>query len=338
MDVVDRYRQEEVLVSRTARVVSAAGEEREQECAVLVEHDLDVYVNEVLTMRVVCTPSHLVDLVVGRLFSEGIIEGVADVESVYVCEYGTRARVTLRERSADFTRKVSAEVVPTCCTGNKLYNRYFDEGRPLEKVRPIAWSRSWVFAAAAAFSQDSPLHRRTYGTHSCYLVADGHVVCCREDLGRHNAFDKVIGWALREGVDLTQTLVFSSGRIPVDMVTKAIRAGIPVLATKAVPTDSTIELARRYDLTLICSAHPDSMRVYCDPAATGGDALALTGEGDSSAAGGDTAPGAGDSETAGEGDPATGAPASPLAPAAAGGSALAKPAATGARAAELAAR
>lgn len=264
MDVIDRYAEGEVVAPYVARHVSASGAEAPEDVAVLVEHDLDVYVNEILTMRIVCTPNHLVDLVVGRLFSEGMIARAADVESVYLCEHGTRARVVLRGHAADFS-KSGVDVVPSCCTGNRSYNHYFDADEAPAKVVPIAWERSWVFAAARAFAQDSPLHKRTFGTHSCYLLVDGDIVCCREDLGRHNAFDKAIGAALRAGVDLTRAMVFSSGRIPVDMVMKAIRAGVPVLATKAVPTDATIELARAFDLTLICSARPDSMRVCHDP-------------------------------------------------------------------------
>ncbi|WP_172136238.1 formate dehydrogenase accessory sulfurtransferase FdhD [Adlercreutzia sp. ZJ473] len=264
MDVIDRHAEGEVVAPYVARRVSADGAEASEDVTVLVEHSMDVYVNEILTMRIVCTPDHLVDLVVGRLFSEGVIAGVGDVESVYLCEHGTRARVILRERAADFS-KTGVDVVPSCCTGNRSFNRYFDADEAPAKVTPIAWERAWVFAAARAFAQDSPLHRRTFGTHSCYLLVDGDVVCCREDLGRHNAFDKALGAALRAGVDLRQVMVFSSGRIPVDMVMKAIRAGVPVLATKAVPTDATIELARAYDLTLICSARPDSMRVCQDP-------------------------------------------------------------------------
>ena len=265
MEVIDRHTDEETVKSLAACCVGADGSVRHEKLDVLVEHDLDVYVNEVLTMRVVCTPNHLVDLVIGRLFSEGIVASVDDIDSIYLCEHGTRARVTLRDRRADFSRAGEVEPVPTCCTGNRTYNHYFDEGNPPSKVVPIAWDRAWVFRAAAAFAQDSPLHRRTYGTHSCYLVVNGEIVCCREDLGRHNALDKVLGSALREGLDLKRAMVFSSGRLPVDMVMKAIRAGVPILATKAVPTDATIALARQFDLTLICSARPDSMRVCHDP-------------------------------------------------------------------------
>ncbi|WP_165247352.1 formate dehydrogenase accessory sulfurtransferase FdhD [Adlercreutzia sp. ZJ141] len=266
MDVIDRHIEEEVTASYKVRCVSADGAEVGENATVLVEHNLDVFVNEILTMRIVCTPNHLVDLVVGRLFSEGVIVGVGDVESVYLCEHGTRARVILRDRVADFS-KTGVNTVPSCCTGNKSYNHYFDADDAPEKVVPIAWERSWVFAAARAFAQDSPLHKRTFGTHSCYVLIGGNIVCCREDLGRHNAFDKALGAALRTGVDLRQAMIFSSGRIPVDMVMKAIRAGVPMLVTKAVPTDATIELARAYNLTLICSARPDSMRVCHDPLA-----------------------------------------------------------------------
>lgn len=79
--------------------------------------------------------------------------------------------------------------------------------------------------------------------------------CCK-DLGRHNAFDKAIGRALIKGIDLKRATVFTSGRTPVDMTAKAICAGIPIFASKAVPTDHAIELARKNRLTLICSASP----------------------------------------------------------------------------------
>ena len=109
------------------------------------------------------------------------------------------------------------------------------------------------------------MHKRTCGAHSCYLASEDKMLLRREDIGRHNAFDKIIGAALREGIDLSRSIIFTSGRTPVDMVQKAIRSGIPVLVTKAVPTDVTVSLARQYGLTLICQARPDSFGVYNDP-------------------------------------------------------------------------
>ena len=86
-----------------------------------------------------------------------------------------------------------------------------------------------------------------------------------EDIGRHNALDKVIGYALRHNIDLHQCMIYSSGRIPTDMTMKAIQAGIPVLSSKASPTSEAIELAREYHLTLICAARRDRMKVFASP-------------------------------------------------------------------------
>lgn len=230
---------------------------------VQVEHVLDVYVNDVLTMRVVCTPEGLFDLVVGRLFTEGIISAPDQVARIDLVEESTRANVQLADRQADLTR-VKQQVLASTGSGNRVFNAYFEDPAPLEPVVPMDWDPEWIFSLARRFATDSPMHRKTSGTHSCYLAVRDEVLYCCEDLGRHNAFDKVLGCALRDGVDLTSAIVFSSGRLPVDMVQKGIRSRIPVLVSKAVPTHMTIQLARKYGLTLICSARPDSMKVFND--------------------------------------------------------------------------
>ena len=93
-------------------------------------------------------------------------------------------------------------------------------------------------------------------------MRDGKILYLCEDIGRHNALDKVLGRALIDGVDLTQCVLFSSGRIPDDMMEKVIRARVPLLASNAVPTDRAVELARRYHVTLICTARPDGMDIF----------------------------------------------------------------------------
>lgn len=252
------------IASVEVTAMTAEGGCETRDMTVQAEHSLDVFVNEELTMRVVCTPTHLFDLIIGRLLTEGLVCGIEEIASIDLLANGTRANVYLHDRQADFSH-AHVNVVPTCCTGNQLFNSYFANDDRMQKLAPVAWDPDWVFRLAGLLAIDTPLHRQTFGAHSCYLAHKDKLICCREDLGRHNALDKAVGAALRAGVNLEECVIYSSGRVPVDMVQKVIRARIPVLASKAVPTDMTIRLAREFNLTLICSARPDSMKVLNAP-------------------------------------------------------------------------
>jgi len=231
------------------------------------EHVVRVYVNGELTMNLTCSPDHIVELVVGRLFTEGMVAGIDEIDEVWLCEHSTRVMVFLRDRQlpAAPARERIVQDVGTCCTDNRTLSSLFLRDEKLPQVTPIPWNAEDVFALASVFERDTPMHRKTYGVHSCYLAQGAQVLYCCEDLGRHNAFDKVVGCALIDGVDLSRCTVFTSGRVPTDMAVKAIRARIPVMVSKAVPTDLAVQMAEEHGLTLLCSAHSDSFRIMNDP-------------------------------------------------------------------------
>ena len=225
---------------------------------------LAVYVNDVLTMQLACSASHLVELVLGRLFTEGIIASADEVDALSVCEQSMRADVALRDgREPDLSRG-ARRIVATCCSNNITLNEYFAEYSGLSPVAPIEWDPSWVFSVADEFAQDNTSHARTWGSHSAYLADRGGLLFVREDIGRHNALDKVVGSALLDGVDLAQCLLFTSGRVPIDMTVKAIRAGVPILVSKGAATDKAVDLARSMGLTLICMASPETFCVMTE--------------------------------------------------------------------------
>ena len=268
MYINEQYKDLELLSKKTHIYIGRDGTTRTEEEPLLEEHLLNVYVNEQLTMKLICIPEHLTELVLGRLLTEGIIESTEDVESIYICEYGKRAKVVLKSDASDTTADITEtsdpyiEETPTCCTGNHILNDYFVRQPNVLPVTPITWEADWIFALADHFSDGMPLHGQTWATHSCFLSQNGKLLFECEDIGRHNAMDKAIGYALRHQIDLKKCILYSSGRIPTDMILKAIRAKVPVLASKASVTREAIELAKEYKLTLIGAARRDRMKVY----------------------------------------------------------------------------
>lgn len=266
MDVIGTIEVADEPVGLAMRRFTRGGGVRVEAAEIQRESLLSVYVNDILTMQIGCSASNLVELVCGRMFTEGLVRNLDEIDALSICEQSLRADVVLRDRKADLSRR-AARMVPTCCTNNITLNDYFGIDEPLQPVKPIPWDAEWVFGVADVFALDHTAHSRTRGAHSAYLADRTGVLYVREDIGRHNAFDKVIGSALIDDVDLTQCLLFTSGRVPTDMAVKAVCAGIPLLVSKAVATDKTIEMAQAYDLTLICNASATSFDVACDPCA-----------------------------------------------------------------------
>ena len=264
MHINEQYHDLPLLETQTYQFIGRKGEILTKEEQVLNEHLIDVYLNDQLTMKLICLPQHLTELVLGRLLTEHIIQSIDDVEQIYICEYGKRAKVYLKQSQTTEAKKNSSfvETTPTCCTGNHILNDYFSSDYPPVPVTPIEWKPEWIFRMADTFADGMPLHSVTFATHSCLLARRDEILFSCEDIGRHNALDKVIGYALRHQIDLTECMVYSSGRIPTDMAMKAIYAGIPVLSSKASPTTEAIELAKAYRLTLVCAARRDRMKVF----------------------------------------------------------------------------
>ena len=207
---------------------------------ILSEHHLRVTFHHASkpAFELVCLPQNLPELVLGHLLTEGQICSFGDVEKLVIHKSGDHAEVFLNPVA---------------------------EPPELRSVAALDWKMKWIFNLADRFALGMPLHRYTYATHSCFLARREELLFACEDIGRHNALDKAVGYAFRNGIDLRECLLYSSGRIPADMVRKAIRAGIPILAGKGSPTAEAVELARRYGLTLICAARKDQMKQFSGP-------------------------------------------------------------------------
>ena len=216
------------------RRVCADGSEAESEVFVLRECSLSVYVNGRLWKRLTCTACDLPELVAGRLYTAGRVDSAAEMESLQFPS-PERAEVRLSPTARRHKRR---------------------------RVEPVPWEKEWIFDLARRFQEGMPLHRETFSAHCAFLRRRGELLYAGEDVGRHNAVDKAVGFALLRGVPLSECVLFTSGRVPSDMAEKAVAAGIPVLVSKASPTAEAVALAHDAGLTLICRAREDSFTLF----------------------------------------------------------------------------
>lgn len=216
---------------------------------VAVEHTTVILVNDQPAFRVVCTPALLPELALGRLLTEGWIGSMQEVEEIAVCGDGTRIAVHLTHPLE--ARSAAAQEVASC-TDNLALGRPV-QPRPLARVPRMEVSPDAVNRLMAAMGAGLPLYRATRAVHSCLVLHGEEIICQCEDLGRHNALDKAVGSVLLAGVPLSECVLYTSGRVPVDMVRKAVRAGVPVFISKSMPTMQSLELAAACGLHLLCA-------------------------------------------------------------------------------------
>jgi FdhD protein len=175
------------------------------------------------------------EFITGNLFTQGVIHSVGDIASLAL--KNNTAEVTLSE---NVCRNEKTQTIKS-----SLKVRHEDI---FQCIRAIL--KSEVFA-------------ETEAVHSAGLFLDGKdPVCIAEDLGRHNALDKVIGRGLLQGIDFSRTLAASTGRQPSEMLYKCLNAGIPFIATKGVPTTLAIEIAEKGGITIAGLVRGSTMTVY----------------------------------------------------------------------------
>lgn len=257
MEIVNNFEDQHTTSEHSCKAYTPDGSSSKSRVTLVHEHFVGINVNCIPAVRLSCTPQNLPELILGRLYTEGIIDGADEVDRIFICGTGETADITLNKTIEPAEHPVTE---PTCCTGNKQLLISADK-RKMQHLGSKMPEKKAVFAMAERFREDTELHSITGGTHSCYLYTPEGEISAFEDISRHNALDKAVGYALMNGIALLECMLYTTGRIPEDMVLKSVMAGVPVLISKAMPTDTAVEMAGEFGLTLICSAWPDSFRV-----------------------------------------------------------------------------
>jgi FdhD protein len=244
---------------------------------VAVEEPLEIRINGEAYLVTMRTPGDDIDLVHGLLHSEGLIRDATDIRLARYCAGsgldGVNTYNVLDISLADGVPPPLAaarrSVVTTSACG-------ICGATSIEQVlRQSRYALSEDLRVPAALIRSAPLLLRgqqrafakTGGLHAAGLLGlDGAMHCVREDVGRHNAVDKVVGWAIRQGrLPLAESILVVSGRASYELTQKAVLAGIPVLAAVSAPSSLAVDLAANAGLTLLGFVRGESMNVYTHP-------------------------------------------------------------------------
>src|SRR2546427_7034272 len=233
---------------------------------VVREQPLTLSVNGEKFLTLLCSPIDLEALVIGYLWMERVIEGLDEVRRVEVSAVDGRAAVTLTHPVTLPTERI----LTSGCGGGitfRIDHRLFPRLHSSLRVRPadLANGMKQLFQAATQY-------QRSRGIHGAALSDGTRLLVVAEDVGRHNAVDKVKGQALLEGVPTADRILLSTGRVSSEMLLKAARMGVPVVASRTSPTEMAVALAEQLNVTVCGYVRPDGLNLYA------GQALVLDAE------------------------------------------------------------
>ena len=221
----------------------------EIETNVVVERALTVFLNSQEIVTAMTIADHPDYLAIGYLLNQGMLQPDDIVTDV---DYDEELSVVVvrTERQTDYEEKMKKRVQTSGCAQGTVFGDLMEalEGVTLPQTQ---FRTSWLYALTNKINTTPSLYLEAGAIHGCVLAHEDKPLVYMEDVGRHNAVDKIAGWMFRENVDAADKIFYTTGRLTSEMVIKTVRMGIPILVSRSGFTAWGVELAQKANLTLI---------------------------------------------------------------------------------------
>jgi FdhD protein len=221
------------------------------------ETEITIYVNRSEFVSILCTPSKLNCLVLGFLYTEGIISSLSDVVMMRVCDEESEVDVRLGKSELELPTK---RRLTSGCGGGSTFTM---QGQRVDSdlvTKPMD-----VLSLLKQLQEQMELYPVSGGVHTSALADTGRLLIVAEDIGRHNTLDKIQGECLLKGISTRDRLLLTTGRVSSEMLLKAAKMQTPIVVSRHSPTSGALTLARDLGITLVGYARRSSLMVYSHP-------------------------------------------------------------------------
>ena len=225
------------------------------------ESRLNLFLNGEKAISMMCIPKDQDAHAIGFLMSENVISSIADIEELTISEDGLRVDIKAKIDEDSLQNLYKEKTLVSGCgggiTGNIEGSLEIPFNQTSFKIKPET-----ISSEIKIFYQESELYYLTGCVHKAMIyLLDGTTITA-EDIGRHNAIDKAIGKCKLQGLDTTKSVLFVSGRLSSEMVTKAVMHRIPIIISRTAPTYLGVQTAHKHGITLIGFARGKKMNIY----------------------------------------------------------------------------
>ena len=234
----------------TRRMSGLDQEGKPVETAVVVERPLTLFLNgqEIVTMMTIGDyPDYLA---VGYLINQNML--AADDRIVGIDYDEELETVVVRTaRATNFERKLKKKTLTSGCAQGTVFGDLMERFDEVELPKDAVLKTSWIYSLSKQINLTPSLYLAAGAIHGCCLCEEDRPLVYMEDVGRHNAIDKIAGYMRLKGISAADKLFYTTGRLTSEMVIKTVQMGIPILISRSGFTAWGVELARKADLTLI---------------------------------------------------------------------------------------
>lgn len=253
---------QEKVASVPTWIYSAEGPIERVQQWVIEETPVTLYVNHLEIVTLLCAGRHLDELAVGFAYAEGFLDALEDLKALNVDRENGLIHLELREDPSLAARLRNKRTLTSGCGKGTVFYDAVDTLLALPVESSLQISPRAVWDRMEELHRLSRTYRRTHGVHNCALADASGIRVFRDDIGRHNAVDMLVGYSVLHGLSLNDKMLVTTGRLTSEIVLKAARVGLPMLVSRNTATTLAIRMAETLNMTLIGYARAGKFTVY----------------------------------------------------------------------------